>query len=759
MLVIPVFDTLILSDVQINVQETVFSELEIANIKKEEQFIILPIKEQKERSELKKEDFYSVGILASASTFLNTEGSEMFLVNTKERVSIKDLWFDEGRVEADCEYALEICDVSKEEEEQFFAEFKTLSQQLIQDLPGSAIMRGHIRRWKSLNEAATNIGAYLDLDEKERAAVLVADSHRERYTLLLEGLRRLVGTKAVQEELKSAMSSREQDAYKAMAIKKQMKLLEEQLAKMDNETVSEEAMFEKRIQEAGMPKEAEKEARRVLKRFAMEGGHGSEYGTLYEYLDFITSLCWKEEEKTEISIQQARKVLDAAHYGLEKPKKRIIEQIAVMSLCKKPTGSILLLVGAPGTGKTSIGQSVADALGRKYVRISLGGVRDEAEIRGHRRTYVGAMPGRIMEGIKRANAKNPVVVLDEIDKLGQDYKGDPASALLEVLDPEQNSTFTDHYMNVPYDLSQVFFLCTANSLEGIPKPLLDRMEVISLTGYTAIEKYHIGKKYLLKKAMEEAGINKGQLSITQGALKSVISNYTMEAGVRGLKKQLDKICRNTAVKILEGTSEKVTVKEADLYEILGKKTVHHEDGKKARPAGVATGLAWTQAGGEILYIEAVAVKGSGKICLTGKLGEVMKESANIAYSLVKAKYGDSFDFEKTDIHIHVPEGAVPKDGPSAGITMVTALISLIKKQSVKKGLAMTGEVSLTGQVHPIGGLPEKLMAAQRAGVKKVLVPKRNEEDLQEVPDEVTQKLEIVLVDTIQEVIKEAGLSD
>ena len=443
-------------------------------------------------------------------------------------------------------------------------------------------------------------------------------------------------------------------------------------------------------------------------------------------------------------------------------KKRVLEQIAVTSLKGRQTGSILLFVGAPGTGKTSMGQSVANAMGREYVRISLGGIRDEAEIRGHRRTYVGAMPGRIMEGMKRCGVNNPVMVLDEIDKIAAEYHGDPASALLEVLDPEQNNTFVDHYMNVPYDLSKVFFLCTANTTEGIPKPLLDRMEVINLSGYTPLEKYQIGRKYLLPKAIEDVGLKKGQVSIPQGVLKKIISEYTMEAGVRGLRKQLDKICRYAVVKLLEQEDEggasdmKFTVKESELYDILGRKVTKHDETLKKTVPGVATGLAWTQVGGEILFIETMQTKGKGKIQITGQLGDVMKESAEIAYTLVKSHFSDSMkDFEKKDVHIHVPEGAVPKDGPSAGVTLFTALSSLVTGKPVKKKLAMTGEVSLRGEVLPIGGLPEKLMAAQRAGIQTVLIPSKNEEDLKEVPEEIISKLKIIPVASIREVAKES----
>lgn len=755
MLVIPVFDTLILSNVQINVQEDVFSQAEIDNIKKDENFIIVPIKEQKQRGELCAEDFYDVGIIANATSIINHEGNALFSVDTQERVRVYDVQFEGERVEASYEILSDIEDLSESEEAEILSEFKQYAEELVQDIPGGVLMKGYIRRWKNMNEAATNIGGYLDFDNKERFEILSTDSLRERYMLIMEGIRRLVGSKYVKDEIKNKMTQEQQDAYKVMAIKKQIKLLEEQLNELDEDFSSEEEMFSKRIEDSGMPQEAEKEAKRVLKRFAMEGSNGHEYGTLYDYLDFVTTLSWKDTKEENLDLAKARKILDKDHFGLEKVKKRVLEQIAVMSLKGKQTGSILLFVGAPGTGKTSMGRSIANALGREYVRISLGGVRDEAEIRGHRRTYVGAMPGRIMEGIKRSKVCNPVVVLDEIDKLAKEYNGDPASALLEVLDPEQNNTFVDHYMNVPYDLSKVFFLCTANTTDGIPKPLLDRMEVINLSGYTPIEKYQIGRKYLLPKALEDTGLKKGQITITQGGLKKIISDYTREAGVRGLRKQIDKICRYAAVKIMEEGIPKLTVKEKDIYNILGKKVTSHDEALKQSVPGVATGLAWTQVGGEILFIETVETVGSGKIQITGQLGDVMKESAGIAYTLVKSLFGDTHDFKKKDIHIHVPEGAVPKDGPSAGITLLTALTSLVTKKSVKKNLAMTGEVSLRGEVLPIGGLSEKLMAAQRASIQKVLIPEKNIEDLKEVPEEIKDKLTIIPVSNIREVIQES----
>lgn len=426
-----------------------------------------------------------------------------------------------------------------------------------------------------------------------------------------------------------------------------------------------------------------------------------------------------------------------------------------MALKSSQTGSILLFTGPPGTGKTSIGKSIAKALSRKYVRVSLGGVHDESEIRGHRRTYVGAMPGRIMDGIRKSGSANPVVVLDEVDKLGDgSYNGDPSSALLEVLDPEQNSTFTDHYLNAPYDLSKVIFVCTANSTDTIPEPLLNRMEVINFNGYTPIEKFYIAKEHLIPEAMKETGISTKNVKITDDAIRKIISGYTAEAGVRGLKKQINKLLRHVAYKIALGESKKITVGVTKLHEYLDEHEYMHETLNRKNRPGIVTGLAWTQAGGEILFIESAFTKGDGKLQITGQLGDVMKESVQIAVSLTKmlySKYADKFD--ENDLHIHVPEGAVPKDGPSAGVTITTALISLITGKEVDPHIGMTGEISLRGYVMPIGGLPEKLMAAERAGVKKVLIPKDNVKDLDEVPDETKDKLEIIPVETIKDVVK------
>lgn len=546
-----------------------------------------------------------------------------------------------------------------------------------------------------------------------------------------------------------------------------------------------------------MPDEIRDAALDELDKLNQQQPGSAETNILQNYLDFMLSLPWKKEETEEPDLNRAEEILNADHYGLDKVKKRILEHLAVMKLRGDNKGSILLLVGPPGTGKTSLGRSIARALNRKYIRISLGGIRDESEIRGHRRTYVGAMPGRILNTIKQAGVTNPVMVLDEVDKLmAGGFNGDPSSALLEVLDPEQNSTFTDHYLNLPYDLSDVFFIATANTLDTIPAPLLDRMEVIQISSYTDVEKFHIAREHLIPEALADTGLTPAELQFDDDAIRAIISDYTREGGVRGLKKKLTEIARAVSADLVRkadaakkakqaaevksaadaGTEnternqkteenagqavkaaayEKRTIHASDLEELLGRKVAFHGHAEEDNPAGVVTGLAWTQVGGEILFIEAQDMPGSGQVILTGKLGDVMQESARISLSLLKSRLPmDVVNFRERDIHIHVPEGAVPKDGPSAGITIFTALASLFTGHKVDPHLAMTGEVTLRGAVMPIGGLKEKLLAAQRAGITKALIPKENMPDLADLPEEVKSEIEIIPVSTVEDVLKE-----
>ncbi len=655
-------------------------------------------------------------------------------------------------------------------EEQQKEEFSRLRGSLLKFVQGyqwGLWARGFILQRKTMSDLASSLSDYLNLTAEEKYAILACDSVQNRYRLIEKSVQEFMEVAKVAAEAQDAQKNNQEQLYREAALKKQIDYLQKELDDMHPENISDVRKFEKKIEASGMNEEARKEAEKVLNRMRQEGKESHEYGLLYDYLDFVTSLSWKAPKFEAIDLTRAEEVLNEDHYGLKKVKKRIIQQLAVMALNKKQYGSILLFVGAPGTGKTSIGQSIARALGREYVRISLGGIRDEAEIRGHRRTYIGAMPGRIMEGMKRSGVSNPVMVLDEVDKLARDYGGDPASALLEVLDPEQNNTFTDHYMNVPYDLSNVLFVCTANTTDTIPEALLNRMEVISFPGYTAVEKYQIARKHLIPKAMETMGIQKNQLKISDSALRRIIEEYTMESGVRDLKKNIETLCRTAAVQLVKGSApgtdsdapassaaSPVSVTKNNLTGYLGRPALHRERRLTTATPGVVTGLAWTRAGGEILFIESRLTKGKGRLTITGQLGDVMKESVQIALTLVKSLYPKECKvFEDHDLHIHVPAGAVPKDGPSAGITLVTALASLITGRPADPDSAMTGEVSLRGGVMPIGGLPEKLMAAQRAGIKRVFIPYDNVEDLEDVAEEVKEKLTFVPVKKVNDVLK------
>ncbi len=493
-----------------------------------------------------------------------------------------------------------------------------------------------------------------------------------------------------------------------------------------------------------------------MKRLETMPASSSESAVSRDYIETLLSLPWDKMDESQLDLAKAERILNEDHYGLDKVKERILEFLAVRSLTGKGDAPIVCLVGPPGTGKTSIARSVARSLNKEYVRLCLGGVRDEAEIRGHRRTYIGAMPGRIIDGLKKAGVKNPLMLLDEIDKVSSDYKGDTASALLEVLDPEQNQNFADHYVDLPVDLSEVLFLCTANTVDTLPRPLLDRMEMIEIAGYTENEKFHIGKQYLIPKQMEKNGLKKTQLSINDKGLTDIIHYYTREAGVRELERQIGKICRKTARKVVENEESKVRISGKNLKQYLGKRKYLGKKAEKTDEVGIVRGLAWTQVGGDTLEIEVNIMPGEGKLILTGQLGDVMQESARIALSYVRSvsKKGNDY-FKEHDIHVHVPEGAVPKDGPSAGITMSTAIFSAVEKRKVNAKVAMTGEVTLRGRVLPIGGLKEKLLAARLAGVEKVIVPAENEPDVEELEEEITEGMEVVFAKDMKQVLKEA----
>lgn len=760
MFIQPIYNILLLPDVTYFFKKDFFADRSEELTDNTDVLFIL-LKSDTENGDLTPDHFYPVGLSAKIES-INDEG--VVQIRTLDRVEIIDPVLEDGEIRAAFAARPSIEDMPEAEQEAAFADLRSALLKFVQGYQWGLWARGFILQRKNVYDLASALSEYLNLTANDKYEILATDSVRARYDLITRAIREFMEIAHVSSEAQEAQKDDQEQLYREAALKKQIDYLQKELDEMHPENISDVRKFEKKIEESGMNKEARREADKVLNRMRQEGKESHEYGLLYDYLDFVTSLSWKAPEFTPIDLKQAEEILDEDHYGLKKVKERIIQQLAVMALNRKQYGSILLFVGAPGTGKTSIGQSIARALGRKYVRISLGGIRDEAEIRGHRRTYVGAMPGRIMEALKRSGVSNPVMVLDEVDKLAKDYGGDPASALLEVLDPEQNSTFTDHYMNVPYDLSNVLFVCTANTTDTIPEPLLNRMEAISFPGYTAVEKYHIAKKHLIPKALETMGIPKNMLKITDGALRQIIDEYTMESGVRDLKKCIETICRSAAVELVkkesaannEEAAEKsvISVTKNNLTDYLGRKQIHPERKLSSKTPGVVTGLAWTRAGGAILFIETKLTSGKGKIQITGQLGDVMKESVQIALTLVKSLYPkESKVFEDHDLHIHVPAGAVPKDGPSAGITLTTALASLVTGKAVDTDIAMTGEVSLRGGVMPIGGLPEKLMAAQRAGIKKVFIPEDNVEDLEDVAEEVKEKLEIIPVKKVTDVLK------
>ena len=761
MIAIPIHDTILLPEVTFYFKKETFEEYEVEamSVGDEIAFVFLkdepefegPVPEDKDKPEDLMEMIYPVGVSARLESI---DGDGNLKIRTKGRVTILGMTVnDDGLVDAEVVECPDIQDLTAEERSERFERLKKDYLNFVKMYQWGLWARGLILQWKNIYELMCSMSPYFSITWEEKVAIVMEDRVAERYRLIEQAAYEFIEMARVHNEAESLQKRENENIYRENALKKQIEILQNELDEMHPENISDVRQFQKKIEESGMNETARKEADKVLNRMKQEGQNGHEYGMLYDYLDFVTSLSWKKPEAEEIDLTHAEEVLDADHYGLKKVKERILQQLAVMSLRKEQSGSILLFVGAPGTGKTSIGQSIAKALGREYVRISLGGIRDEAEIRGHRRTYIGAMPGRIMEGMKRSGVSNPVVVLDEVDKLGKEFGGDPASALLEVLDPEQNFSFTDHYMNVPYDLSNVFFICTANQVDTIPEPLLNRMEIIEFPGYSELEKESIAKKHLIPKAYETMGVKKSQLRISDPAVRKIIAEYTMESGVRGLKKRIEGVCRHAAVRLVKG-EKKLSVTPANLKEFVDGRGLHRDKVEKKTVPGIVTGLAWTSAGGEILYIETKKVAGSGQVIITGQLGDVMKESVSIALSLVKERLPEETeDLAKYDLHIHVPEGAVPKDGPSAGITITTALYSLFTGKKVAPTLAMTGEVSLRGNVMPIGGLPEKLMAAVRAGVKTVYIPKQNVEDLEDVPEEVKKALTITPVETVEDVLR------
>jgi len=712
-----------------------------------------PIKEESYTHD----DLHEIGASALILKMAKTEDNRaQLLVQGLGRFKIKTYVKDKPYFQAYVEHVKEIEQKDKEIEALMsnmigqFTRVAELSPGLPQEIVAMA---------KSINEPgilADMVASTINSSLEEKQQVLEIFDVKKR----LKEVTRLVnyqleilelGNK-IQSQVKGDMDKRQREYY----LREQLKAIKEELGEKDETTVEIDD-YRAKIEEQNLPEEAKKEAERELNRLSRMHPSSAEYTVASTYLDWLTTLPWHESTEDNLDIKAARKILDKDHFGLEKAKKRIIEYLAVRKLKPESKGPILCFAGPPGTGKTSLGRSIARALGRNFFRISLGGVRDEAEIRGHRRTYVGALPGRIIQGIRRSGSNNPVYMLDEIDKVGSDFRGDPSSALLEVLDPEQNFSFSDHYLDVPFDLSKVMFITTANVLDTIPPALLDRMEVLKLLGYTLEEKVKIANRYLIPRQRDAHGVKSNQISFTKGAVKQIITGYTRESGLRNLEREIATVCRGVAASIAEGEAKSVKINVNNIYGYLGPIRITSEAKARISTPGVAMGLAWTQTGGEILFIEATSMKGNKGQTLTGQLGDVMKESATAALSFIRsnaASIGIPDDyFQNHDIHIHVPAGAIPKDGPSAGVTMLTALTSLMTQKTIKKDLAMTGEITLRGQVLPVGGVKEKVLGAHRAGIKTIILPKWNEKDLVDISKDVKNKMQFHFVDKMQEVLK------
>lgn len=602
------------------------------------------------------------------------------------------------------------------------------------------------------------ITSHLSLKIKDKQEILETIDVRERLEKLLEILNNEREVLELERKINQRVKKQMEKTQKEYYLREQMKAIQKELGDKEGRAGEVEEL-RSQLAESEVPDKVREKIEKEIDRLEKMPATSAEGSVIRNYIDWLLTLPWSKKTEDDIDLVKAEEILNAEHYGLDKPKERVIEYLAVQKLAEKLKGPILCLVGPPGVGKTSIARSIAKSMGREFVRISLGGVRDEAEIRGHRRTYVGAMPGRIIQGMKNAGVQNPVFLLDEVDKMAMDFRGDPGAALLEVLDPEQNSTFSDHFIEVPFDLSNVMFITTANTVHNIPRPLLDRMEMISIAGYTEIEKQQIARKYLLPKQLRDHGVKEEQLTVDDDMLMQIIRSYTREAGVRGLEQQLAALCRKAAKRIVLDPSTIVHVDQDSLKDMLGPAKFRYQSAEEVDQVGVVTGLAWTEVGGDTLTIEVTVLPGSGKLTLTGKLGDVMKESAQAAFSFARSRV-DQFPiapdfYEKNDIHIHVPEGAIPKDGPSAGITIGTALISALSNIPVSRKVAMTGEITLRGRVLPIGGLKEKALAAHRAGIQIILVPKENEKDIEEIPESVRADLTIIPVSHMDEVLKQA----
>ncbi|MDA3811873.1 MAG: endopeptidase La [Spirochaetaceae bacterium] len=723
---------------------------------KETYAIALSMRRNFNIKDLDEDDFYKVGTLVRILKNEKTVEGYKILTHGIEKVQINSIKKDKEHYIANFTLLLDEMDMERNNQQDLITYIKDVSKETAKYFEGSEAIIKKIEEFEDPSQLMYYIAPYLNISRSEKQELLEVPSVKERGMKFLDYLIKQKESIKIQAEMAQKFSDKASKSYRENILREQLKSIQEELS--DGKTSKKQSLKDK-IDASDMPEDVKEIALEEFEKLETQGPNGSDSHVIRNYLDLLVALPWTTGEEKEIDIEIAREILEKDHYGLKKVKERIIQHLAVMKLKKGKKGTILLLVGPPGTGKTSLGKSIAGALDRKFIRMSLGGIRDEADIRGHRRTYVGALPGRIIQGMKKAGTKNPVFVLDEVDKLMRGFSGDPASALLEVLDPEQNNTFADHYLEVPYDLSDVFFIATANSIENIPGPLLDRMEVLTISGYTNQEKFHIGKEHLIPRVLEEHGLEDNKLIINDDALTEVIENYTREAGVRTLQRQLAALARISSEKIVSGKEELPYHINAELVEeFLGRERVRHAIAQADNPPGVVTGLAWTPVGGEILFIESTNMPGTGQLTLTGQLGDVMKESAQISRSLIRSRlalFASGFAFNENDLHIHVPSGSVPKDGPSAGITLFTSLASLVTGRKVNPKLAMTGEISLRGSVMPIGGLKEKVLAAHRAGIEKILIPEDNKKDLEDIPAEIKDQLEFKIVSTVEEVIKEA----
>ncbi|WP_353894249.1 endopeptidase La [Proteinivorax hydrogeniformans] len=723
-----------------------------AAMEKNSRIVLVPQKDANV-DDPKEKDLYKIGTLIEIKQVLKLPGGTIrVLVEGENRVGINNFYHDEAYPEVEV-------DIHEEDEEKNY-EIEALMRNTLYQFEqyiklGKKTAGESLDIVQDINEPgrfADLVASHLSLKVGQKQKILEAIQPKERLLKLLEFLSHEIQVLEIEKKISDRVKKQMDKTQKEYYLREQMKAIQKELGDTQREEVEE---YRKKVEKLKLPKEVSQKVHKEIDRLERMAPNAAEGSVLRTYLDWVVELPWNNKSEDKLDISRSEKILDEDHYGLDKVKERILEFLAVRQMADKMKSPIICLVGPPGVGKTSLAKSIARSLERQFVRMSLGGVRDEAEIRGHRRTYVGALPGRIIQGVKTAGTKNPVFLLDEIDKMSTDFRGDPSAALLEVLDPEQNPTFSDHFIELPFDLSSVLFITTANALHPIPRPLLDRMEVINIEGYTEDEKVSIAKKYLIPRQMEEHGLNSKLFSISKQAIVKVIREYTRESGVRNLERACGTLCRKGVKEIVSNEQEKVKVTVQNLHTYLGSPRFRWGEKEEKDEIGVATGLAWTQTGGDILGVEATTMSGSGKLTLTGKLGDVMQESARAALSMIRAKgkyLNIEDDFHKTrDIHIHVPEGAIPKDGPSAGITMSTALISVLSRRSVKKDVAMTGEITLRGKVLPIGGVKEKVLAAHRAAIKEVILPKDNKRDVNDIPENVRKKIKIHLVDTIEEV--------